>query len=85
MLYTPFCVELYWLILALTMFEDVPLVEFMSLVFRHMPGESYRKQLRSLLLRLCDIFRVLINSLECVDSSVGELDCIQKPHQHFCL
>ena len=37
----------------------VPLVEFMYLV---MPGESYRRQLRSLLLYLCYVFRALINS-----------------------
>ena len=30
--------------------EDVPLVEFMYLVFTRMPGESYRTRLRSLLL-----------------------------------
>ena len=28
--------------------EDVPLVEFMYLVFTHMPGESYCRRLRSL-------------------------------------
>ena len=26
-------------------YEDVPLVEFMYLVFTHMPGESYRRRL----------------------------------------
>ena len=36
---------------------DVPLVEFIYLVFTCMPGESYHRQLRSLLLCLCDIFR----------------------------
>ena len=45
--------------------EDVPLVEFMYLVFTRMPGESYRKWLRSLLLYLCYVFRALINSLGC--------------------
>ena len=45
--------------------EDVPLVEFMSLVFTHMRGESYHRQLRSLLLCLCDVFQMLINSLVC--------------------
>ena len=30
--------------------EDVPLVEFMYLVFTCMPGESYCRQLRSFLL-----------------------------------
>ena len=30
--------------------------EFMYLVFTHMPGERYRRQLRSLLLRFCDVF-----------------------------
>ena len=45
--------------------EDVALVEFMYLVFTCMPGESYHRQLRSLLLCLCDVFQVLINSLVC--------------------
>ena len=40
--------------------EDVPQVEFMYLV---LPGESYRRRLRSLLLYLCDISWALINSL----------------------
>ena len=40
-----------------------PLVEFMYLVFTHMPGESYWRRLRSFSLRWCDIFRALINSL----------------------
>ena len=44
-------------------FEDVPLVEFMYLVFTRMPSESYGRRLRSLLLYLCGIFRALINSL----------------------
>ena len=33
--------------------EDVALVEFMYFVFTRMPGESYRRRLRSLLLYLC--------------------------------
>ena len=45
--------------------EDVHL-EFMYLVFTCMPGESYCRQLGSLLLCLCDIFRALINSLVCL-------------------
>ena len=45
--------------------EDVPQVEFMCLVFTHMPGESYCRWLGSLLLCLCHIFPVLINSLVC--------------------
>ena len=45
--------------------EDVPLVEFMYLVFTHVPGESHCRQLRSFLLYLCSIFRALINSLVC--------------------
>ena len=36
-------------------FEDVALVEFMYLVRTCMPGESYRRQLKSLLY-LCDVF-----------------------------
>ena len=45
---------------------DVPLVEFIYLVFTRMPAESYRRQLvRSLLLYLRYVFRALINSLVC--------------------
>ena len=40
-------------------------VEFMSLVFICMPGEIYRRRLRSLLLYLCYVFRALIISLVC--------------------
>ena len=43
-------------------FEDVPLVEFMYLVFTRMPGESYRRRLRSLLLCLCYVYGALIKS-----------------------
>ena len=46
-------------------FKDVPLVEFMFLVFTHIPGVSCCKWLRSLLLYVCYIFWVLINSLMC--------------------
>ena len=42
-------------------FEDIPLVEFMYLVFTRMPGASYRRGLRSLL--LC--FGSLINPTVC--------------------
>ena len=45
--------------------EAVSLVEFTYLVFTRMPGESYRRRLKSLLLCLCDVFRALINSLVC--------------------
>ena len=44
-------------------------MEFMYLVFTRMPGESYRRQLRSLLLYLCYVFRALLTPL-CVDSIV---------------
>ena len=37
-------------------YEVVPLVEFTYLTFIRMPGESHCRQLRSLLLYLCDIF-----------------------------
>ena len=47
------------------MLEDVPLVEFMYFVLIRMPGESYRRRLRSLLLYLCQVFRALINSFVC--------------------
>ena len=36
--------------------EDVPVVEFMYLVFTRMPGESYPRRLRSVLLCLWDVF-----------------------------
>ena len=44
-------------------FEDLPLVEFMYLVFTRMPSEIYRRRLGSLVLYLCYVFRSLINSL----------------------
>ena len=47
------------------LFEDVPLVESMYLVFTRMPGESYRRRFRSLLLCSCYVFRALINPLVC--------------------
>ena len=40
-------------------------VELMYLVFARMPGESHRRQLRSLLLYLYYEFRALINSVVC--------------------
>ena len=43
--------------------EDVPLVEFMYLVFTRMPGESYHMRLRSLVLRSFDVCQALTNSL----------------------
>ena len=46
-------------------FEDVPPVEFIYLVFTHMPGESYCRRLRSLFLCLNDVFRALIDLLVC--------------------
>ena len=45
--------------------EDAPLVEFMSFVFTGMPGKSYRRRLRPLLLCLCDVFLAQINSIVC--------------------
>ena len=45
--------------------EEVPLVEFMYLVFTRMPGESYHRWLGSLLLYLRYVFQVLINSPVC--------------------
>jgi len=45
--------------------EDVPLVEFMYLVFTRLSGESYSRRLRSLLLYLWYVFRALINSPVC--------------------
>ena len=42
---------------------------FMYFVFTRMPGECYRRRLRSLLLCLCDVFRALINSLVCCSAT----------------
>ena len=49
--------------------EYVPLAEFMCLVFTRMPGKSYHRRLRSLLLRL---FRALINSLACCSEEISK-------------
>ena len=47
-------------------FEDVPLVQFMHVVSTRLPGERYRRRLRSFLLfSLCYVFWALINSLVC--------------------
>ena len=40
-------------------------LEVMYLAFTHMPGESYRRRFRSLLLYLCYVYRELVNSLVC--------------------
>ena len=44
---------------------DMPLVEFMYLVFTRMPGEIYRRRLRSFLFPCVTAFGALINSLAC--------------------
>ena len=44
------CLFVWFVQSLLNWFEDVPLVEFMYLVFIHVPSESYRRWLRSLLL-----------------------------------
>ena len=61
--------------------EDVPLVEFMYLAFTRMPGESYRRQLRSLLLLLylCYVFWALINSLVLLILSLRVLSYVLIP------
>ena len=40
-------------------------MEFMYLVFTRMPGESYRRRPRSLLLYFRYVFRAIINSPAC--------------------
>ena len=47
--------------LSRAVFQDALLVEFMYLVSIHMPGESYRRRLKSLLVRPCGFIRVIIN------------------------
>ena len=51
--------------------KHVPLVEFVYLVFTHVPGESYRRRLRSLLLCLCDVFQALLLILGEMELRVG--------------
>ena len=58
-------------VLLLLLLEDVPLVDFMYLVFTRMPGDSYRRRLRSLLLSY--VFRALINSLVCLFFSLSNI------------
>ena len=45
--------------------EDVALVEFMSLAFTHISGESYLRWFRSFLLYFFYVFWAQINSLVC--------------------
>ena len=52
-----FCYLLLLSFLFRNSLEDVPLVEFMYLVFTRMPGESYRRRLRSVV-----VFVLLISS-----------------------
>ena len=57
--YTELSVYFWWSLCTLKLYgiECVLLVEFMYLIFTRMPGESYRRRLRSLLLCLCDVFQ----------------------------
>ena len=54
--YVPCIYILWWSLCTLYIH---PLVEFMYLAFTRMPGEDYRRRLRSLLCCLCDVFRAL--------------------------
>ena len=57
--------------------QDVPLVECMYLVFTRMPGERYRRRLRSLRLScLCDVFQALIIFLVCCFCTSGVLGLV---------
>ena len=62
----------------------VILVEFMYLAVTRMPGESYRRRLRSLLLYLCYVFRALINPFTAPGCKTAELKdartCLQTVH-----
>ena len=49
---------------------------FMYLVFTRMPADSFCRQLRSLLLCLCDIFWTLNNSLACWSHQLNQLFCL---------
>ena len=48
----------------------------MHLISIHMPGDSYRRWLRSLLLYSCDVLRAIINSLVCWVCLQGSFDFI---------
>ena len=62
--------------MLLFFFEDVPLVEFMNLVFTRIPGENSCSRLRSLLSYSCDVFQAL-NSLPLFTGSAGIYrDCL---------
>ena len=39
--------------------DDIPVVEFMDLSFTPIPGENYRRRIRSLLLCLSDVFALV--------------------------
>ena len=61
-------------------------------VFTRMPGESYRRRFRSLLLCLCDVIRALINSFVCLRlyrvlrvTSRGEAGLLTQPRDLVCL
>ena len=51
----------------------------MYFVFTRMPGESYRRRLRSLLLYFYYVFRTLINSLVCLfcSFSIGYVSVVE--------
>ena len=55
---------------------NVPLVELIYLVFTRMPGESYCRRLRSLVLCLGDVFQALINFHACDFPSVCICVCL---------
>ena len=44
-----------------------------------MPGESYRRWLRSSLLCLCDVFQALINSIVCWDKPKVNPELAREP------
>ena len=53
----------------------------MYLVFTRIPGESYGRCLRSLLLCLCDVFQAPINSLGCCFFYVSQVNWCFTPSQ----
>ena len=61
---------MHWGLTSFTVYSNrVPLARFMSFLFTHMPGKSYCRQFRSLLLCLLVVFWELSNS------SVGFIFC----------
>ena len=75
------CIIRSWIVLWKKGCTSGSLVEFVYFVFTCMTGESYCRGLRSLLLYLCYVFWVLMNSLVCRFCLVKRLSCLRSRSQ----